>query len=175
MLFLLPISVSTEGAYSYDRRIAFIIIKLYGVKLFTIKVYFNKEEGVFISLNGKKGKRLGEGKPKRKKPTREINYLALLSGVYLTKVDIALYIGGEPQSISLLLGSIRILLDTIVALINLRRPLDSSRIRLLPCFHSDPVSAKFSITLFTSPVLILFALAHTILGERKCKIKRSET
>ena len=175
MLLLLPISVTAEGTYSYDRSIAFIIIKLYGVKVFTIKVYFNNEEGVFISLNGKKGKRLGEGKRKHKKPPREINYLSLLSCVYLSKVDIALYIGGEPQSISLLLGSIRILLDSILALINARRPLDSSRIRLLPCFHSDPVTAKFSITLFTSPALILFALAHTMLGERKCKIKRSET
>ena len=100
---------------------------------------------------------------------RKIDFFALLSAFYLSKTDIAVHVGGEPQNISLLLGSIRILLDDAMAYFNARRPIDASRIRVLPCYTADPITVKISITVLTSPALILFAIAHAIFGEKYAK------
>ncbi len=166
LIIILPVFVRIEGAFSFERRLFFLTFRLYGMRILSIILYVDKEGEPYLSIGGKKGKPILSQK---EKPKKKVNFLAILSAIYLTKADISLYVGGAPQRVSLLLGMVEIFLEDIIAGANARFPVESCRIRALPCYVNDQFSAKFSISLFTSPVLILDAFTHTRKGVKYAK------
>lgn len=162
---LLPVFVGADGAFSLDRKMFFLSIRLYGVRILSLKVFLDEKEGILLSVNGKKGKplskRSGDGKEKKR------NYLPMLSALIFTEIDIVLYVGGEPQTVSLTLAAIERVLFCAIELLP-RRP-DDCRVEVLPCYVNSQATVKFSIKLFTSIILLLFHFAHTIKGEKDAK------
>ena len=169
ILLLLPIFVRVDGGFSYDRKLAFIRIKIYGIKVLTLKFCFDEEKGVYLSVNGRPGKPF---EIKRKKGKVDRDYRAFLYTIYFTNVELDAYVGGAPDRISLAVCSMRFLLDEILSLINALDRIDFARFRILPCYVDDPITVRFSITLFSVPALILYAFAHTTKRSKKCKTKQ---
>ncbi|MBO4479869.1 MAG: hypothetical protein J5774_05840 [Clostridia bacterium] len=163
--FLLPFFVSADGAFSLDRKVFFVTIKLYGLKILSLKVFFDEKEGVVVSVNGKKGKPVGKERSGKKGTKR--NYLPMLNALIFTKIDLTLYVGGDPQKVSLGLAAARLVAEGMIGFLP-RHP-DEARVEVLPCYVNDQATAKFSIRFFTSAALILYGLAHTIKGEKDAK------
>jgi len=163
---LLPFFISVDGAFSPDRRLFFVVIKLYGIKIVSLKIFFDEKHGIALSVNGKRGKVIserserGDGKPSR-------NYLPLLRALILTRVDLTLYAGGKADRISLYIAALNLLLEQALKALP-RRP-DRCRIEALPCYVNDSMTVKFSIRFFTAIAPLLFAFAHTKRGERNAK------
>ena len=90
-----------------------------------------------------------------------------MNALIFTKIDLSLYVGGDPQRVSLTLAFVRLLTEGMIGL--LPRLPDEWRVEALPCYVNDQATAKFSIRFFTSAALILYGLAHTIKGEKDAK------
>ena len=166
LIILLPIFVRVEGAFSFERRLFFVSLRLYGIRILSVIIYFDQEGEIFLSLNGKKAKPIIRKSEERKD---KADFLPLLEAIYLNEADLSLYVGGTPQSLSLILGALQIILNDLILSANARSPVEYCRIRVLPCYVNDQISANFSISLFTSPVLILAALMHTKKGVKHAK------
>ena len=78
---LLPIFVSAEGAFSLDRKVFFVSIKLYGVRILSLKVFLDEKEGIVLSVNGKNGKPLSQKQSKGKENGKKRNYLPMISAI----------------------------------------------------------------------------------------------
>ena len=168
---LIPIFVSADGAFSLDRKLFFVSIKVYGIRMLSIKVFFDEKAGILVSVNGKNGKPLSM-KEKKKQQGKKKNYLPLITALYFTKADITVYAGGEPRRVSLMLAFLQMITETFLSL--LPRSPDVSRVTMLPCYTGDQTTVKFSIKLFTSVLVILFALAHTRKEEKDAKRSNRE-
>ncbi len=166
MTIVLPIFVGVDGAFSVDRKLLFFVVKLFGVKILAIKLFFDEKEGILLSLNGKKGKPISTKQSEQTdKPKRD--YTSLLSALTFTKTDVCVYVGGAAQTISLIMGFFNVLTESLVSA--LKKPPEDCRIVLLPCYVNDQATVKFSIRFFTSVAVMLFALAHTTKGEKYAK------
>ena len=166
VLLLLPIFISAEGAFSVGRKVVFLRLKLYGIKVITLKIFLDEKEGLLLSINGRKAKGLSK-KEKKSKPKRD--YLPLLRALYFTNADIAVYAGGEPEGISLFLASLQILLNRALSEGVRFGRMDRYKMRFYPCYVGEPFAVKFSISLFSAPALIFYALAHTTKGVKDAK------
>ena len=166
MLFLLPIFIRIEGGISLDKKTAFIMISLYGIRMITLRLFLDKEQGLLISLNGRKGRAMSTEK-KRGMPKKD--YLPLLYSLFFTEVKVSLYVGGDVQGVSLILGAINVFSEQVIRLLTALRRIDNIKIRFLPCYVNDQGSVNFSIRLFTSIALILYGLAHTRKGDKNAK------
>lgn len=166
LIILLPIIIRIEGTASYERRLVFLTLKVYGVRILLIILYIDQEGELFISMNRKKAKQIMRNDKISKK---KVNLNAFLTGIYLTKADVSLYVGGPPQRISLIMGAVQLILEYLILSANDRFPIEFCRIRALPCYVNEQFSANFSISIFTSPVLMLVALLHTKKGEKDAK------
>ena len=155
-----------EGAFSYDKKIAFVRIKLYGIKVVTLKFFFDEKNGVYLSVNGREGHPFPKKKKEKKK---KMDYKSIINALYFTNADVGIYAGGSPESTSLILAAIRLIIGEILAAAKASGRLDFYRLRVFPCYVGEPISVKFSISLFTAPVLILQALAHTTNGVKYAK------
>lgn len=163
---LLPFYISVDGAFSFDRRLFFAVIKLYGIQLISVKIFFSKEGEILLSVNDKKGKAISKrSEDKEEKHSR--NYLPLLNALIFTKIELTVYAGGEPERVSVFLAALSFMLEQ--ALWSLPRRPDSCRIEALPCFVNDQTTAKFSIRFFSAAAPLLFAFAHTTKGEKNAK------
>ena len=163
---LLPFYIGVDGAFSPDRRLFFVVIRLYGVKIVSLKVFFDKDGEILLSVNGKKGKAISKrSNDKKAKPSR--NYLPLLNALIFTKIELTVYAGGEPERVSVFLAALSLVFEQAMRAFP-RRP-DNCRIVALPCYVSDQATAKFSIRFFTAAAPLLFAFAHTTKGEKNAK------
>ena len=97
------------------------------------------------------------------------NYTPLFNVLYFTNIDFAIHAGGEPEGISLFLGSLEVLLNDLLNAGMRFGRVDRWRMRILPCYVGDPIAVKFSISLFSAPALIFYALAHTTKGVKNAK------
>ena len=150
-----------------DRKVFFVSIKLYGVRILSLKVFLDEKEGIVLSVNGKNGKPISQKQSKGKENGKKRNYLPMIAALTFTEIDIGLYVGGEPQRVSLTLAATERLLRAMLAM--LPNPPDECRVEVLPCYVNSQATAKFSIKLFTSVMVILFYLAHTTKGEKDAK------
>ena len=167
MALIFPFFVSVDGAFCSDRQLFFAVIKLYGIKVLSIKIFFDKKEGIMLSLNGGKGKTISKKSNKKKKGGKNRNLLPLLGALYFTKIDLTLYAGGAPERVSLFLGALQVAVERFLAA--LPRIPDICRIEILPCYVNDQATAKFSIRFFTSLALFLYGFAHTTKEEKDAK------
>ena len=169
LVLVFPIFVQLEGAFSYDRKNAFAVISLYGIKVLSVKIVFDDNQGVLLYVNGKEKLKNAKKFDQKKNVDVGVLYKTMLSAIYLRKVDVDLYAGGEPQTISLLLSSFRIFIFGLLSQVNAYRAIDETKVRILPCYVNDQLTVKFSIAVLTAPALIFFALAHTIVGKKYAK------
>lgn len=167
MALLLPIFIGVDGAFSVDRKLLFFIVRIFGLKILTIKFYFDENDGILISLNGRKGKPISKKKTKGKSGKWKRDYTSLLSALTFTKIDFVVYAGGDAESISLFMGALNVVMQNVLS--TLEKVPEECKILILPCYVNDQVTVKFSIRFFSSVVVMLFALAHTTKGENYAK------
>ena len=166
LIFLLPIAVRAEGYYRLEKRVLTLFIYLFGCRIARIKLYFTEEE-IFLSLNGKKGNRII---PKNDTSKRmRISLDGLLAAIHIRTFELSLYAGGDPSALCMTLATLSTLLHEGARYLRRRNRLDACRIRILPCDKEERLAVNFSISLFTSPALVIYAVAHTIKGDKNAK------
>ena len=158
--------MDADGSFSADRRCMFLRIRIYGIKVLSLKLYFDPDRGVFLSVNGKEGKLIGANGGGS---GGNFDYMPLVYSLYPTKVEIGIYAGGDPLVISMFLGTVRVAIENLLNVIDRYRAIDERRIRVYPCFVNDQTSVNFSIRFFTSLTLIMQALVHTKIGVKNAK------
>ena len=154
LFLLLPIPISAKGSFSLDRRVLTVKIKLFGIKIASINLLLS-QEGVFVSLNGKKGKEI-----KNKKKKKPFSFHPL-SAIVIKQLKITICAGGEAGGVSLALGSIKILLYNFVSYLKTNGRLDDGKIRIKPCYTSDTTTVNFSTRFFSSFAMAASAFIHT--------------
>ena len=169
LALLLPIFIGVDGAFSLDRKLLFVVLKVYGFKVLSVKIYFDEKQGVLISFNGKSGKQISKKSKNNKNNTTKRNYLPMINALFFTKIDLTAYIGGEPQTLSVALGLWQAITETILLSLPKNRTPQQMRVELLPCYVNGQATVKFSICLFTTLALLLFAFAHTTKEENNAK------
>lgn len=170
LCLIAPIFLRVAGSFSLDRKVACITMRLFFLKVLTIRLYFH-EDGVMISLNGKQGKPITVKREDRKKRGIFHPYIQMIR---IKEIDLNVYASGEPSALSLSLSSILSAITAFLEYLKGIRLLDRSKVTILPSYISDQTTVNFSISFFTSPAQILAALVHTKEGKGLWKKKRSE-
>lgn len=166
LLILLPISVRAEGVFLVEKKLLVLSVFFFGLKFIRIKALLT-DDGIFLSLNGGKGKPIRKKKKQSKK--KKGMKLSFLDAIYIQRLDISLCAGGEPTAASLGLGATMNLIDSAMMYVERKKRLDYCRIRVVPSYGEERGTVKFSITLFTSGAFLIGALAHTTKGDNYAK------
>lgn len=165
-VLLLPFFIGVEGAFSPDRRLFFVVIRLYGVRIVSLKIFFDEKQGISVSVNGRTGKTIAK-RSNKKEGAPSKSYFPLLYALIFTEIDLTLYVGGEAGRVSLYIAALDLVFEQALSVLP-RRP-DKCRIEVLPCYVNDRVTVNFSIRFFTAIAPLLFAFAHTKRGVRNAK------
>ena len=162
LVLLLPVSVGGRGVFDVDKRILSVVIRLYGIKVFTLKLYFS-DEGIFLSFNGKKGRLLIKKKKEKgeNRPTFDI-----LNAIRIRSLTLTASIAGDPFVLSCSLASSFAALSAVISALESRGVLDHARIRLFPRAAGKAATVDFSISLITSLAMLVGGFNHTINGEK---------
>ena len=166
LLFLCPISVRSEGSFWLEKRLSVLSVRLFFIKILNIKLLFS-EDGLYLSLNGKKGRSIPESSSEKKE--KKISLTAFLDAIHVKNAMLTVYAGGDAASLSILLASMKESFGSVMGYLTERKRLDKCRITILPCYLNDQTTVNFSISLFSCAALILFVLAHTKKGEKHAK------
>ena len=126
--------------------------------MLTINLYFSKE-GIYYSFNGKNAKKaiLKEGK-KKKMPFDPI------SALKFRRIELLVRAGGDANGVSLILGFLGVSVRSLIEYLSNDKRLDEYKIRIIPCYTNEATTANISIKVFTSPALLIGAMAHTKKG-----------
>ena len=161
LIILFPFYVTVRGSIDVDRRIVGARIKLFGIKLLSIKVFFS-DDGVFISINGKKGKEL---KTKRSDNNKKMRFDPV-AAVRIRSLSLSVSVAGDPSALSFALGSALSALSAALAFLECRGVLDKARLRVIPRYSGGAMAVNFSISLFFSVAMLFGGLIHTTRGEK---------
>ena len=162
LVLLLPVSVGGRGVFDVDKRILSLVIRLYRIKVFTLKLYFS-DEGIFLSFNGKKGRLFNKKKKEKGKnrPTFDI-----LNAIRIRSLTLTVSIAGDPFILSCSLASSFAALSAVISALGSRGFLDHARIRLLPRAVGKAATVDFSISMITSFAMLFCGFSHTTNGEK---------
>ena len=166
LFLLLPLSVQSEGSFWLEKRICLLSIKIFSIRILRIRLLFS-EEGITISLNGKKGKTIGKSDKNEKKNKRSSS--ALLKAIYLRNLTLSIYAGGDAANLSLFLAMLKKSILSGIKFLKSQKRADRCKITVLPCYVNDHTTVNFSISLFTCGALLMAALPHTNKGAKNAK------
>jgi len=161
LLLLLPLSLGVQGTFHFDKRVLFLVIRLYGVRIVFLTVYLS-DQGVLISLNGKKGRpfTLAAEKPRR------ITFDPLVA-LRIRSLDLVLTVKGEPLTLSSALGATMTTISVFLSYLESRGILERASLRVMPRYSGGPSAVNFSIKILTSAAMLIGGLSHTTRGEKE--------
>ena len=160
-MLLLPISVNVRGTADLDKQVMCLTFRLFRIKILSVKLYF-APDGIYCSLNGKPGKLIRSKEEEKGKKRLKVNPFAAIKIRFL---DLSFAMGGDPLTLSYVLGSIMTTLDSVLSYLQLKQILDRAKVRVVPRFTGSVATVNFSIRLFTSLSMILAAFTHTTRGD----------
>ena len=160
-VLLLPIFVSAEGAFDLDRRYLSVNLRLFGIKILSVKVYFS-DDGAHLSINGGKGKPFAKKQKKSKIPIK----VDPIRMIRIRTLSLTLSVGGHPTTVSYALGAALSSLSGAFAYLEEQGVLDKATIRVVPHFSGESAKVIFSTKIFTSIAMVLSGLSHTTRGEK---------
>ena len=163
LFFLLPLFFSAEGTFRLENQTGVLFLKVLGIRVLRIRILLS-EEGFFLSLNGKKGKKL----PRKKNKKSEIEF-SPFDAIRIRSLDLSIYAGGSPEKVSMILGGIKSGTETFLSYLSATKRVDDWRVRVFPCYTDERGTVNFSIRLFTTVAFLLSAFTHTGKGEKYAK------
>ena len=166
-----PLFVKAEGSFSADRKLLYLTLRFFTIKVITIRIFFD-EDGPVISVNGKKGTVIHSKHKKKKKKHTVLEMYPQL--IHIKEMKISAYTGGEITALSLAVGSILMFAEEGMYYLKRNGLLDKGTVRLLPCYIGERTTVNFSITLFTSIAQIFGMLVHTKKGRNYGKRSNRE-
>ena len=140
-----------------------IVLKVFGISLLRIRIFLS-EEGLFLSLNGKKGKEI-----KRKKKKKSIFGFSPFSAIKIRSFDLSVRAGGSPDKISPILAILKSIAGTFLSYLSSEKIVDEWRVRVLPSYDEKRATVNFTISIFTSLAFLLSSFTHTTKGDQYAK------
>ena len=151
-----------------DKKLIFIKIRLFFVKIIALKVYF-APDGLYYSINGKKGKPI---RPKEKTEGKKFPFD--IHALHVTNMEVRVYTGGSLVGVTYLCAALLQMLYAAERYLSAENVLDRADLRVLPCFVNEQATVYFSIKLFTSIAKFLLSLIHTKKGVEYAKRSNRE-
>ncbi|GEM_PF-4819575 len=146
-----------DGNFCLTKKTLFFAVKFFGIRVFSLILYFSKE-GVYYSVFGKKGKKIVRKKSDEKK---SVSVPFSLYALHFLTVDVKVYTSGSVEESTYACGFVLSLLDSAFQYLEKAKLMDRGSITVLPCYTADQTMVHFSIKIYTSIVRFLSSFTHT--------------